>query len=55
VDGITGTAILYEVLRRAGARVVPILPSRGTGYGLNRDLVSLFSRYADLLITSLAG
>ena len=51
VDGITGSAILYEVLRRAGARVVSVLPNRGTGYGLNDYLISLFSRYADLLIT----
>ncbi len=51
VDGITGTAILYDVLRRSGTRVVPVLPTRGTGYGLNRDLMKLFSRYGDLLIT----
>ncbi|NPA40897.1 MAG: single-stranded-DNA-specific exonuclease RecJ [Aquificae bacterium] len=51
VDGITGTAILYEVLREAGAKVVPVLPSRGTGYGLNGELMSVFSKYADLLIT----
>ncbi len=51
VDGITGTAILYQILRKAGARVVPVLPNRGTGYGLNTELISLFSRYADLLVT----
>ncbi len=51
VDGITGTAILYEVLRSAGAKVMPVLPNRGTGYGLNSGLISVFSRYADLLIT----
>lgn len=51
VDGITGSAILYEVLRKAGARVVSVLPNRGTGYGLNDYLINLFSRYADLLIT----
>ncbi len=51
VDGITGTAILYEVLKEAGARVVPVLPSRTGGYGLNRELMKLFSRYGDLLIT----
>ncbi len=50
VDGITATAILFEVLRKAGARVVPILPSRGTGYGLSERLLKLFSRYGDLLI-----
>ena len=51
VDGISATAILYEILRSAGARAVAVLPSRKTGYGLNRDLTKLFSRYCDLLIT----
>ena len=51
VDGITGTAILYEILREAGAKVVPVLPNRSTGYGLSRELVSVFSKYGDLLIT----
>ncbi len=51
VDGITGTAILYEVLKTAGAKVVPVLPNRSTGYGLNTELISVFSKYADLLIT----
>ncbi len=51
VDGITGTAILYEILREAGAKVVPVLPSRGTGYGLSTELISVFSRYGDLLVT----
>ena len=51
VDGISATAILYEILRSAGARAVAVLPSRKTGYGLNRDLTRLFSRYCDLLIT----
>ena len=50
VDGITGTAILYEVLRKAGAKVVPALPSRGTGYGLSERILTIFSRYGDLLI-----
>lgn len=51
VDGITGTAILYEILKEAGASVVPVLPTRATGYGLNEELISLFSKYGDLLIT----
>ncbi len=51
VDGITGTAILYEILREAGAKVVPVLPNRGNGYGLNQHFVSVFSRYGDLLVT----
>ena len=51
VDGITGTAIIYDVLKRAGAKVVPVLPTRKTGYGLSGELMKLFSRYGDLLIT----
>ncbi len=51
VDGITGTAILYDLLKRAGAKVLPLLPSRKRGYGLTKDLVIKLSRYADLLIT----
>jgi single-stranded-DNA-specific exonuclease len=51
VDGITATAILYSVLKEAGAKVVPVLPSRGTGYGLNERILKIFSRYGDLLIT----
>ncbi len=51
VDGITGTAILYDVLKKAGAKVYPVLPDRNTGYGLNRKLISVFEKYGDLLIT----
>ena len=51
VDGITGTAILFEILKSAGAKVIPVLPNRGTGYGLSGELVSLFSKYGELLIT----
>ena len=51
VDGITGTAILYQILKEVGAKVIPILPDRNTGYGLNRKLMEIFEKYADLLIT----
>ncbi|WP_448583620.1 single-stranded-DNA-specific exonuclease RecJ [Thermocrinis sp.] len=51
VDGITGTALLYKFLKTAGATVIPIIPSRQSGYGLNKKLVDKFSKYADLLIT----
>ncbi len=50
-DGITGTAILYDILKRAGARVVALLPTRASGYGLNLDMVDKFSKYGELLIT----
>ncbi|MCS7262852.1 MAG: DHH family phosphoesterase [Aquificaceae bacterium] len=51
VDGITGTATLYHLLKRAKARVIPVLPSRRMGYGLTKDLALKLSRYADLLVT----
>lgn len=51
VDGITGTALLYDFLRKAGARVIPVLPSRKRGYGLTKELVYKLRRYADLLVT----
>ena len=51
VDGITGTAILYRVLKLLGAKVYPVLPNRQTGYGLNRELMTIFEKYGDLLIT----
>ncbi|MDW8294516.1 MAG: single-stranded-DNA-specific exonuclease RecJ [Aquificaceae bacterium] len=51
VDGITGTAMLYHLLKQAGAKVLPLLPSRKRGYGLTKELALRLSRYADLLIT----
>ncbi|AAC07869.1 single-stranded-DNA-specific exonuclease RecJ [Aquifex aeolicus] len=51
VDGITGTAILYRVLKLLGAKVYPVLPNRQTGYGLNKELMSIFEKYGDFLIT----
>ncbi len=51
VDGITGTAILYDLLKKAGAKVLPILPTRKRGYGLTPDLIYKLKGYADLLIT----
>lgn len=51
VDGITGTAILFDLLKRAGAKVLPLLPSRKRGYGLTKELVKKLNQYADLLIT----
>jgi single-stranded-DNA-specific exonuclease len=51
VDGITGTALLYRFLKNFPITVVPLLPSRQSGYGLNKRLVDKLSHYADLLIT----
>lgn len=51
VDGITGTAILFDLLKKAEAKVLALLPSRKRGYGLTKDLMIKLNRYADLLIT----
>ncbi|NPB07525.1 MAG: single-stranded-DNA-specific exonuclease RecJ [Aquificae bacterium] len=51
VDGITGTAILYKTLKLLGARVYPVLPTRLTGYGLNPELMGVFEKYGEVLIT----
>jgi single-stranded-DNA-specific exonuclease len=51
VDGITGTVMLYDFLKKADAKVYPVLPTRQTGYGLRKDLVDTFAKYAQLLIT----
>ena len=51
VDGITGTSILYTILKSVGAKVYPVLPNRQTGYGLNKELISIFEKYGKLLIT----
>lgn len=36
VDGITGTVLLYRFLKNFPITVVPLLPSRQSGYGLNK-------------------
>jgi len=51
VDGVTGTAILYKILKFLGAKVYPVLPNRQTGYGLNLELMKIFEKYGDFLIT----
>ena len=38
VDGITATAILWQVLYQQGAKVLPFVPDRETdGYGIKAD------------------
>jgi len=51
VDGITGTAILYKTLKLLGAKVYPVLPTRLTGYGLSEELIRVFEKYGEVLIT----
>ncbi len=51
VDGVTSTTIMYDFLKQIGANVVPVLPNRHSGYGLSKELMDLFSHYADVVIT----
>ena len=55
VDGITGSAILWETLHGKGARVMPYIPHRvDEGYGLSRTgIVNVKEQYPDasLIIT----
>lgn len=36
-DGICGTALLWETLKRLGAQVKPYIPERADGYGLSQE------------------
>ncbi len=53
VDGVTGVAILWHVLREAGVDVAFYVPHRlEEGYGLNRDAVErLIADGANLIVT----
>ena len=53
VDGITGTAIIYEGLREMGVSVVPYLPHRvDEGHGLSSESVrQLISQGVSLIVT----
>ena len=57
VDGITGTAILCEILQRLGARVIPYLPDPvAEGHGMTPLAVErLVSQGASLIITVDSG
>lgn len=50
VDGITGTAILWEILNSAGAKVLPFIPDRiDEGYGLSiAGIDNLISKTQDI-------
>lgn len=44
VDGLTSTAMLYRVLTRLGASVIPVIPDRHRdGYGLNTPAIDRFA------------
>lgn len=52
VDGITGAAVLVEVLRGLGAQVTPYVPHRlDEGYGLSLATAQTLSDELDLLVT----
>lgn len=55
-DGITATAVLVEGLEALGARIIPYIPNRLEGHGLNPPaLESLFQQGASLVITADCG
>ncbi len=50
-DGMTGTSILYLMLKRLGANVVYHLPSRAEeGYGLHAEIVERLAQHGKRLI-----
>ncbi|MGC8678066.1 MAG: single-stranded-DNA-specific exonuclease RecJ [Hydrogenobaculum sp.] len=51
VDGVTSTTIMYDFLKQMGANVIPVLPNRNSGYGLSKELIDLFSKYSNLVLT----
>ena len=51
-DGIPGTALLYNFLRQAGAKIDYLIPQREDGYGLSIDSVNrIAERGTNLIIT----
>jgi len=55
-DGLTATALLDEVLSALGARVLPYIPRRESGYGLTAaGLEAVVARRARLVITADCG
>lgn len=38
-DGVCGTAVLWEVLDKLGARAMPFIPKRNEGYGLKKERI----------------
>ncbi len=49
IDGLSGTAILWEALWRKGYQVLPFIPDREKGYGIKEEVISeLIKRHSDL-------
>ena len=52
-DGVTATTVLTSVLEEMGIKVIPFVPERADGYGLNKDTVDrlIEEHFPDLIIT----
>ncbi len=52
-DGMTSTALLFDILKQINANVIAIIPSReDDGYGLNKNIVEdLIRKGVDLIVT----
>jgi single-stranded-DNA-specific exonuclease len=49
IDGLTATGIIWEALWNQGYNVLPYIPSRETGYGLNKKIIrDLIEEHPDL-------
>src|SRR3990167_11522302 len=53
VDGITGTAILWETLDLLGAKVMPYIPHRGLeGYGIHTEALQKLAKEGARVVIS---
>ncbi len=43
-DGVPGLTLLYELIGRFGLKVIPYIPRREQGYGLNKEGIDLFKK-----------
>ncbi|MBP5177585.1 MAG: single-stranded-DNA-specific exonuclease RecJ [Clostridia bacterium] len=52
-DGVTATTVLTFALEKSGVNVIPFVPERSDGYGLNNETIDklIEQHYPDLIIT----